>query len=105
MAADGDQDDPDLSGVDEDDFSSAQLDGFVINQDVAKNDYGKSKSQLNATDFDGSDNLQENLSDLNAEDEVEPIDDVLAEQLQPRKFQENSSSFYEDDDGPLDDQL
>jgi hypothetical protein len=57
------------------------------------------------TDFDGSDDVQENLSDLNAEDEVEPIDDVLAEQHQMGGNHLKSSSFYDDDDGPLDDQL
>jgi hypothetical protein len=45
VAADGDQDDPDLSGVDDqDDYSSAHLDGFAINQNVVKHDYGINKS-------------------------------------------------------------
>lgn len=58
MAADGDQDDPDLSGVDdEEDYSSAQLGGFGINQNIAKLNYGKSQNQLNATDYEGSDDL------------------------------------------------
>jgi len=62
------------------------LDGLDINRQlVVKHDFAsKSQTQMNATDFEGeaSDYLQENLSDLNAEDEVEPVDDVLAEQQQ-----------------------
>jgi hypothetical protein len=44
------------------------------------------------------------LSDLNAEDEVEPVDDVLVEERkqEDKRFHERSSSFYDEDDGPLD---
>lgn len=72
-----------------------------------KHEFGvKQHTNLDATDFEGSDGVQENLSDLNAEDEVEPIDDVLAEQQQEaRRAHERSSSFYDEDDGPLNEQL
>jgi hypothetical protein len=41
---------------------------------------------------------------LNADDEVEPVDDVLAEHEMANK-PPDVSSFYDEDDGPLDDQL